>query len=81
MSQMPYRRFLHYNLIGALVWASFFVLGGYFFGNVPLVRENLSLVLVAVLILSTVPFFLELGREGRVLDRIRLRGRNNGASV
>ena len=81
MSQMSYRRFLRYNLIGALVWVSFFVFGGYFLGNVPLVRENLSLVLVAVFILSTVPFFLELGRDGRVLDRIRLPGRNSSASV
>jgi membrane-associated protein len=81
MSQMSYRRFLHYNLIGALVWVGFFVFGGYFFGNVPLVRENLSIVLVAVLILTTLPFFFEVGRDGRVLKKIRIRTRSSDTSL
>lgn len=80
MSQMSYRQFLHYNLIGALVWVSFFVMGGYFFGNMPLVRENLSLVLISVFILSATPFFFEIGRDGRVWEKIKLPGRNNNPS-
>jgi len=65
MSLMPYRRFLYYNLIGGLIWVGFFVFGGYFFGNIPLIRDNLPLVLIAVLILSTLPAVIELAREKR----------------
>jgi membrane-associated protein len=65
MSLMPYRRFLYYNLIGGFIWVSFFVLGGYFFGNIPLVRDNLPLVIIAVVILSPLPAVVELVREKR----------------
>jgi membrane-associated protein len=65
MSLMPYRRFLYYNLIGGFIWVSFFVLGGYFFGNIPLVRDNLPLVIIAVAILSPLPAVVELVREKR----------------
>jgi membrane-associated protein len=62
MSLMPYRRFLTYNIIGAFLWVSFFALGGYFFGNITLVRENLPLILIAVLLLSGLPGLIELLR-------------------
>ena len=65
MSLMPYRRFLYYNIIGAFIWVSFFILGGYFFGNIPLVRENLPLILIAVLILSGLPGVVEFARGRR----------------
>lgn len=71
MAVMPYHRFLFYNLAGGLVWVSFFVLGGYFFGNVPLVRENLPLILVVVVVLSTLPAVVGISRERGVLARIR----------
>jgi membrane-associated protein len=66
MSQVPYYRFLFYNLLGAVVWVSFFALTGYFFGNVPLVRDNMVLVLVGVLILSSMPAVFEVARGRRV---------------
>jgi membrane-associated protein len=63
MVQVPYYRFLFYNLLGAVVWVSFFALAGYFFGNVPLVRDNMALVLVGVLILSSMPAVVEVARS------------------
>lgn len=67
MSLMPYRRFLYYNLIGGFIWVSFFLFGGYLFGNVPVVRDNFVFVLVAVLIFSSLPAVFELIREKRAL--------------
>jgi membrane-associated protein len=71
MSQVPYYRFLFYNLLGAVVWVSFFALTGYFFGNVPLVRDNMVLVLVGILILSSMPAVFEVARGRRVRVRSR----------
>jgi membrane-associated protein len=72
MSQVPYYRFLFYNLIGAVVWVSFFALSGYFFGNVPLVRDNLLLVLVGILILSSMPAVVGLARSRLARAGIRV---------
>lgn len=65
MSLMPYRRFLFYNIIGGLIWVCFFVMIGYFFGNIPVIRDNLPLVLVAVLILAPLPAVIEFIRGKR----------------
>jgi membrane-associated protein len=66
---MPYRRFFTYNLIGGVIWVAFFVLGGYFFGNIPFVRENLPMVLVAVLFLAAIPVLVGLFRHKFSLAR------------
>lgn len=52
---MDYARFLSYNIIGGIVWVAIFVFGGYFFGNIPIVKENFSLVIVGIIILSILP--------------------------
>ena len=52
---MSYGKFVAYNVIGALLWVGICVYGGYFFGNVPLVKENFSLVVVAIVVLSLLP--------------------------
>ena len=52
---MSYGKFLAYNVIGALLWVGICVYGGYFFGNVPVVKENFSLVVVAIVVLSLLP--------------------------
>lgn len=63
MALMPYRRFFTYNLIGGIIWVSFFALGGYFFGNIPFVREHLPMVLVAVVFLAAIPVVIGLVRK------------------
>jgi membrane-associated protein len=49
---MHYRRFLMYNVVGAICWTLFFVLAGYFFGTLVVVQENLGLLIIAVILLT-----------------------------
>lgn len=56
---MEYRRFLIYNVVGGVVWVTLFTLGGYYFGNLPLVKQNFSLVVLAIIILSVLPIVIE----------------------
>jgi membrane-associated protein len=59
IGKMSYRRFLAYNVAGGLAWVSLFLFGGFYFGNLPWVRDNLSLVLIAIIAISFVPIFVE----------------------
>jgi membrane-associated protein len=54
VGSMHYPRFLFYNLLGAVVWTTGIVLAGYFFGSFTIVKENMSLLIIAVLVLSAV---------------------------
>ena len=62
---MRYRRFIAYNVGGAIGWVVFFVGGGYLFGNLPIVRQNLSLVLLGIIVLSVTPLLWEFWRQRR----------------
>ena len=66
IGRMTYRRFLFYNVAGALLWIVGLVLGGYLFGNIPVVRQNFSLVVFAIIGLSILPAIIELIRQRRV---------------
>jgi membrane-associated protein len=66
IGQMTYRRFLFYNVTGAVLWVLSLVLGGYLFGNIPVVRRNFSLVIFAIIGLSILPAVIEVWRQGRV---------------
>lgn len=56
---MHYPRFLAYNVIGGFAWVTGFLLLGYFFGNIPIVRDNLILVIPAIILLSLLPIAIE----------------------
>jgi membrane-associated protein len=56
---MSYGQFILYNIVGAVIWVVLFVLGGYFFGNIPMVRENFTLVILAIIALSVMPIVIE----------------------
>jgi membrane-associated protein len=62
---MSYGRFLVYNVVGGAMWVVGFVLLGYFFGNLPVVRENFSLVILAIIVLSVLPIVIEWLRHRR----------------
>ena len=55
VGEMPYVRYLAYCIVGALLWVGSLCLAGYFFGNIPLVRNNLTAVIVAIVLLSISP--------------------------
>jgi membrane-associated protein len=60
---MSYTRFFAFNVIGAFLWVVMFVYGGYFFGALPFVKKNFSLVILAIIILSIAPAVIEVLRE------------------
>jgi membrane-associated protein len=60
---MEYRRFLFFNVIGALVWVSLIAYAGYLFGQVPVVQKNLTLVVFAIILLSISPAIIEVLRH------------------
>ena len=62
---MHYPRFLVYNVVGALLWVLLFVWAGYFFGNIPAVEENFTLVIFAIIFLSVLPALVEFVRQRR----------------
>ena len=62
---MSYPKFLTYNVVGAVLWVGLFVPLGYFFGNMPTVKENFSLVILAIIAISLLPIAVEAVRANR----------------
>lgn len=59
VGKMDYKKFLEYNMTGGLVWVFGFTLLGFFFGNIPFVKENFSVVVIAIILLSVLPMVYE----------------------
>jgi membrane-associated protein len=70
---MTYRHFIAYNVVGGIAWVGLFTFAGYFFGNIPLVKENFTIVILAIIAISVMPPFAEF-----ILGRLR---RNRVPSV
>ncbi len=62
---MNYRRFLAYNVVGAVCWVWSFLLLGYAFGNHPAVKKNFTLVILAIIVISVIPVVIELIKARR----------------
>ncbi len=60
---MTYVRFIIYNVSGGIAWVVILVLGGYLFGNIPVIKQNFSLVIFAIIILSILPGIIEFFRH------------------
>jgi membrane-associated protein len=59
IGKMSYAYFATYNIVGGISWVTIFTLLGYFFGNIPFVKKNFELVIVAIILISVVPMFYE----------------------
>ncbi|KPN74523.1 DedA family protein [Neisseria sp. 74A18] len=69
MANMHYGRFIRFNVIGAVLWVVLFSYAGYFFANIPVVKNNLGLVLGAIIVISVLPGVIEIIRAKRAGKR------------
>ena len=63
IGSMTYGRFIAYNIVGGMGWVVLLVLGGYFFGNIPVIKRNFSLAIAAIIIISILPGIIEFLRH------------------
>lgn len=56
---MPYRRFLTFNIGGGVVWVTLFTVAGYAFGNIPAVKQQFHIVIIAIIVVSMIPAIVE----------------------
>lgn len=59
VGRMSYRHFATYNIVGAIIWVGSLISAGYFFGEIPFVKKNFELVIIAIIILSILPGLYE----------------------
>ena len=62
---MTYAKFFIYNIIGGVLWAGSFIFAGYFFGNIPFIKKNFSIVIFAIIIISVLPAIIEFIKQRR----------------
>ena len=63
VGSMTFTRFSVYNITGGVLWVGVFIYGGYFFGNIPLVKNNFSIVTIAIILISILPAIIEFFRQ------------------
>jgi len=63
IGRMTYLRFILYNVVGGISWIGIFLCGGYFFGGLPFIKQNFSLVILAIIIISMLPGLIEFLRH------------------
>ncbi len=59
VGMMHYRLFVSYSALGSVAWITFFTVGGYFFGNIQVIRDNLTLMIVAIVFISILPMLVK----------------------
>ena len=59
IGSMTYKKFVSYNIIGAVIWVGLLSYTGYFFGNIPIVKNNFTFVIFAIIIISIIPAVYE----------------------
>ena len=69
VGKMNYPRFLFFNVTGGLLWVTICILCGYFFGNLPFVKENFSIFILAIIIVSLIPSAVEFLKQWQASRR------------
>ncbi len=59
VASMSYKHFITYNIIGGILWVSLFTFSGYFFGNIPFIKQNFHYVVIVIILISIVPILME----------------------
>jgi membrane-associated protein len=63
IGKMDYPRFLSFNVVGGIIWTALFTFGGYFFGGISFIKENLGMATLIIIFVSLIPVLIELIRE------------------
>ncbi|MDP2892170.1 MAG: VTT domain-containing protein, partial [Bacillota bacterium] len=63
IGKMGYLRFIIFNIAGAIGWVALFVAAGYFFGNIPFIKDNFSYVIIAIVVISVLPIIISYFRN------------------
>lgn len=66
IGRMDYRLFALFSTLGSVAWIAFFVVGGYFLGNIPVIKNNLTLMVLVIVFISVTPAMIEFIRHRRV---------------
>lgn len=70
IGEMNYRKYMIYNIVGAVLWVCSFTVLGFFFGNLPIIQKNFKLVILAIIIISVIPAVVEYVREKKKLSSL-----------
>ncbi len=66
IGSMNYAKFFAYNIVGGIVWIVSLTLAGYFFGTIPVVKNNFTLAIMAIIVISILPGIIEILRQWRL---------------
>jgi membrane-associated protein len=66
LGSMNYLKFVSFSIVGAFLWVTSFLLGGYFFGNIPFVKHNFTLTVMVIIAISVMPGLIEYVRHRRL---------------
>lgn len=65
IGRMHYRLFMFFSILGSIFWVCFFAIGGYFLGNIPVIKNNLTLMVLVIVFISLTPAMMEFIRHSR----------------
>jgi len=74
IGSMTYIKFSIYNIAGGILWVSVFVFGGYYFGNIPIVKRNFTFVILAIIIISILPAVIEIFKHRKSVANSEISG-------
>ena len=69
VGSMTYSKFILYNITGGVLWVALFAYAGYFFGNIPIIKNNFSFVIIVIIIISILPGVIEYFRHRKKLAK------------